>query len=399
LFPENPIILSKQEAAMLKTPQLFNEPDFNVFKETLSGKRKPDRIVHAEVLVDEEIKKIILEQGYGEKYYPPVISQWGTGSSENLDTDELKRQYGLYFKQTIRFWYLMGYSLFTDLTFISNFEAMNVLEIKTADTAKESKGERYWAVEGEGMINSWKDFEEFPWDRAYRMIDEYETYLVAMKEHLPEGMKIGVVASLFEELLEWLFGYERFFYMLIDNPDLVQAVNDKVGTLLYDFYERTIPYDIVGCIFHADDLGYKNDTLISVEHLKQYTFPWFKKYADLAHRYNKPFYLHSCGKKEKIMDILIDEVGIDGIHAFEEVSYPVAEYKTRWGERVGIIGGIDVDALVRSSEDALRAYVRETLDVCTRNGRYVFGSGNSIANYIPVENYLAMIDEANKWHA
>jgi len=30
-------------------------------------------------------------------------------------------------------------------------------------------------------------------------------------------------------------------------------------------------------------------------------------------------------------------------------------------------------------------------------GGYALGSGNSITNYIPIENYLIMLDEMAKW--
>jgi len=32
--------------------------------------------------------------------------------------------------------------------------------------------------------------------------------------------------------------------------------------------------------------------------------------------------------------------------------------------------------------------------VCGARGRYAVGSGNSVPSYIPVENYLAMVEEA-----
>ena len=94
---------------------------------------------------------------------------------------------------------------------------------------------------------------------------------------------------------------------------------------------------------------------------------------------------------------IADEVGIDALHAFEDVSYPVTRYKGQWGERIGIMGGVDVDKLARFDEDSLRRYVREILDSCMQGGRYVFGSGNSITNYVPVENFIIMIDEGLKW--
>jgi uroporphyrinogen decarboxylase len=247
------------------------------------------------------------------------------------------------------------------------------------------------------MIGGWEEFEAFPWDEAYRCIEEYVEYLEVMGTHLPDGMKVGVVGTLFEEPLEWIFGYEGLFYLLHDAPDLVEAVFQRVGKIMHAFYEAVLGHGSVGCAFHADDLGFRTGTLVSVDTLKDLVFPWFKGYAELAHAREKPFYLHSCGNKERIMDTLIDWCGIDGIHAFEDASSPVMRYKRRWGDRVGIMGGVDVDRLVRSDEQSLRRYVRQTLDACMEGGRYVFGSGNSITNYIPVENYLIMIDEAAAW--
>ena len=51
-------------------------------------------------------------------------------------------------------------------------------------------------------------------------------------------------------------------------------------------------------------------------------------------------------------------------------------------------------ALFRSNEKEIRKRVRDTLEVCLQDTGYCFGTGNSVANYIPVENYLIMMDEA-----
>jgi uroporphyrinogen decarboxylase len=291
----------------------------------------------------------------------------------------------------------MGYSVFADLTFIINFEALNTHVLKTKDTSPLSNKERAWAVEGTGLIQSWEDFDRFPWKKANLLITEYEGYLEYISTILPDGMKIAAVASMFEEVLEWILGYEGFFYKIFDKTDLVDVVFQKVGEIILDFFKRIIHYDVIGCIWLADDLGYKSASMISPELLDKWVFPWYKKYAALAHSHGKPFYLHSCGNKDKIMDTLVEEVKIDAIHAFEDNSSPVTEYKRNWGSKVGIIGGVDVDKLARFTEDDLRKYLRNVLNICMEEGRYIFGSGNSICNYIPVENYLIMLDEAQKW--
>lgn len=105
------------------------------------------------------------------------------------------------------------------------------------------------------------------------------------------------------------------------------------------------------------------------------------------------FLLHSCGNLREIMDDLIDEVGIDAKHSFEDGIQPVTEAKRLYGDRVALLGGIDVDYLCRSSEEEVRAYTRRVIEVCAPGGGWALGTGNSVANYIPVKNYLAMLDE------
>ena len=89
----------------------------------------------------------------------------------------------------------------------------------------------------------------------------------------------------------------------------------------------------------------------------------------------------------------MDDVKIDGKHSFEDTIEDVREAKRTYGRRIALLGGIDVDFLCRADEDAIRRRVRDTLDVCQPGGGYGLGTGNSVANYIPLDNYLTMVDE------
>ena len=71
--------------------------------------------------------------------------------------------------------------------------------------------------------------------------------------------------------------------------------------------------------------------------------------------------------------------------------------KRRWGGRLSLIGGIDMDLLCRSTEADVRRRVRETLDICLPGGGYCLGTGNTVANYVPLDNYLAMLDEGRRY--
>lgn len=191
-------------------------------------------------------------------------------------------------------------------------------------------------------------------------------------------------------------GYENLFILSYDEPKLVEAVFEKWGKKVYEFYKEIIQRSEVGAIFHPDDFGHKTGTIMKPEFFRKNVFPWLRKYGALAHKQGKMYWFHCCGNVLEIMEDLIEDVGIDALHSFEDGCCPVIEYKRRYGDRIGILGGVDVDKLARMNELELRDYVRRILGECMP-GRYALGSGNSITNYIPVENYLIMLDEGLKW--
>jgi uroporphyrinogen decarboxylase len=57
-----------------------------------------------------------------------------------------------------------------------------------------------------------------------------------------------------------------------------------------------------------------------------------------------------------------------------------------------------MDILGRGSEEEVRARTRQILEACAPGGGYCRGSGNSVANYVKLENYYAMIDETQRWN-
>jgi uroporphyrinogen decarboxylase len=93
------------------------------------------------------------------------------------------------------------------------------------------------------------------------------------------------------------------------------------------------------------------------------------------------------------MEDLITNVRIDAKHSYEDAIIPVEDFQARYGDRIGVLGGMDVNRLTMDSPAQVRQRVRFLIETCGSRGRYAVGSGNSIPSYIPVENYLAMVDE------
>jgi uroporphyrinogen decarboxylase len=185
--------------------------------------------------------------------------------------------------------------------------------------------------------------------------------------------------------------------MLYDQPDLVKAVIDRAGEIIFDSCSRMIQVPKSAGVFIGDDMGFATSMLFSPEFYRSHTLPWHKKLAQAVHEEEQLYLLHSCGKIDQIMDDLIHDVKIDGKHSFQEGFYGVREYKERYGSEIAILGGIDVDMICRLNEEELRKYVRDILSACMPGGRYMLGTGNSVTDYIPVKNYFAMLDEGMKF--
>lgn len=386
-------------------------PDFQKLTRILAAKEKADMVHFAEILIDDEIIQLVLNRMMG-KPFPVVkanyvmqqkIENWARGERISVLT---KREEETLIKGYIEFYSRMGYDYIPDLrpnkVFLSMLEPKTRVGQDTAILPKISSvysvdrvdGRREWTEEKHGLITSWKEFEEFPWDRMNLEIDTYYDF---MSENLPEGMKVVPVHGLYETVSDQLLGQEGLYYLLYDQPDLVKAVINEWGKICYKFYEAVLSFECVGAIWHGDDLGHKTGSMISPELLRKLVFPWYRDYSSLAHKHGRQFWVHCCGNVLEIMDDLIEDIKLDVFHSFQDGIIPVGDFQKRYGKRMGILGGVDVDKLCRLNKENLREYVRGILDECMPRGGYALGSGNSITNYIPLENYLAMLEEGLRW--
>lgn len=262
------------------------------------------------------------------------------------------------------------------------------------DTAIYSRGARGWVDEHGGIIHGMADLDNPAFWPEGDAAFNYPMF-AALAELVPPGMKIigGASGGPFEHA-SFLMGLEPLSMAMYDDPLFVERFFERIGKTLVEVAGRLVKMEKIGIYRFGDDLGYKTATMLSPAQLRKYVFPWSKKVVEVVHQAGKPFLLHSCGQLEKVMDDLIDDVKIDAKHSFEDVIMPVTEAKRRWGDRVAILGGIDVDFLCRACPAAIMEHTKRVMDFCARGGGYAIGTGNTVANYIPVENYLAMLKAA-----
>ncbi len=246
----------------------------------------------------------------------------------------------------------------------------------------------------EGMsITDWESFEKFEWPNMDHV--DYSA-LEDIKPYLPDGMKIMITGpdGVLENVIR-LVGYDNLCIMLFEEPELVKALFENVGSRLLKYYETAVEYDTVGFLCSNDDWGFNTQTLLSPADLRKYVFPWHKKIVEAAHSHGKPCILHSCGYFNDIIDDIIDDLKFDARHSYEDNIVPVEQAYERLNGRIAVIGGIDINYLCTHTPEEVYTRSREMLERTSERGGYALGSGNSIPKYIPFENYLAMVRAAH----
>ena len=342
-------------------PEFKREPDFEQFLKVLRRKGTPSHL----------------------PFYEHIASSGFIARRTGRPFDRMSMDDPGYWETYCDFWLGMGYDCIP-------------MEIALDCPLPEldPQGGHSRASESHVVIRTMEEFEKYPWPDVSKPLDFRHFERVAAL--LPAGARIvgGVCMGPYEWAWQ-MMGVVGMSYAIVDRPELVDAVFERLGVLHVSALRTIASMEGVGALRQGDDLGFKTSTFLSPEQLRRWVFPTYRRMVDEAHGAGKPFILHSCGDLSEVYEDIFD-CGIDAKHSFEDVILPVAEFKRLYGARVTPLGGLDVDVICRSGEDELRRYTRKAVEECFSDGYWTLGTGNSLTDYMPVENYLIALDEGTR---
>jgi uroporphyrinogen decarboxylase len=234
-------------------------------------------------------------------------------------------------------------------------------------------------------------FDAYPWPDADTC--DYSG-LSQVAGDLPSGFKLMVngPGGVLENAIR-LTGYDNLCLLLADDPLLVTDIFDAVGSRLVKHYERVVAHRTVGIMMSNDDWGFKTQPMLAPSDMRKYVFPWHRRIVEVGHRAGLPVVLHSCGNQATLMEDIILDMKYDGKHSFEDTIQPIEEAYAKFSGRIALLGGLDLDFILRSSCDEVRARAQRMLALATKGG-YALGTGNSVPEYVPDEKYFAMTSAA-----
>lgn len=249
-----------------------------------------------------------------------------------------------------------------------------------------------------GPIQTRGDYDAYPWDTLPELFWQHAgPKLDALVAALPAGMKaVGGIGNGVFEISEDLVGLEYLPFIQVDDPelyaDLFCRIGDTMHTIWRVFLEQYAPA-FVACRF-GDDLGFKSSLLTNPSTLREQVFPQYQRLINLIHGAGQPFLFHCCGCIFDVMDELL-ALGIDAKHSNEDTIAPFDRWISEYGQHIGLLGGFDMDFLCTQNEtEVYTAVLDQGRRFRQSDSGYALGSGNSIPDYVPPENYLAMIRAA-----
>ncbi|MBI3979765.1 MAG: hypothetical protein HY331_16430 [Chloroflexi bacterium] len=361
---------------------LVPAPDFEGrFKKAILRQGEPDRVPLSDFLVDAVIKREFLRRELAKdvvvQYDAHRIGGEGTGKL-SLDLE-------------VEFCYRAGFDFVPIQTGLQQ-KTQSIAGVTTLVRAKyaafgDEEQERGWANEGNGAITNMREFESFPWPHP----DEFDySPFEDVKKYLRPGMKVLVNLGKLFTGVWWLMGFESFCRATRRDPNLIKVMYEKVGAAQMQILDVVTRFDSVGAVVHPDDLAYAEGLLVQPQHFREHVFPWLKAAVDLCHSRGIPFIFHSDGDIRTLLDDIV-ACGVDALHPIEPKAMDIVWLKQHYGDRLALMGNIDLGyTLTRGTPEEVDVEVKLRMKQLAPGGGYACGASNSVPEYVPFENFMAM---------
>jgi uroporphyrinogen decarboxylase len=199
-----------------------------------------------------------------------------------------------------------------------------------------------------------------------------------------------------------LRGMEQAYVDLVESPELVHYILDKLFGLRYEstrrLYEQ-LPYGTVHITYVAEDLGSQESLLMSPAAIREFLLPRMARMMDLAHQAGAYVFFHSDGAVRPILPMFI-EAGIDVLDPVQWRCKGMEreDLKRDFGEDLVFHGAMDNQyTLAFGSVEEVRAEVIENIDILGAGGGYILGPCHNIQPVSPVENVIAMYETGHDY--
>ena len=228
---------------------------------------------------------------------------------------------------------------------------------------------------------------------AYRRRINFEGYR-EVKSHCEREQLFFVWSGVnVFELMHPVCGHEYMLMGMALDPDWVRDMCTVYAELTIHLMEILFAEEgAPDGIWFYEDMGFKERPFMSPAMYQEIIFPAHKRTFDYVHSRELPIIIHSCGFVEPLVPGLI-EAGMDCLQAMEvKAGMDLVRLKKAYGDRIAVIGGMDVRTLVANDRKAIQAELDRKLPVAMEDGGYCLYSDHSIPDQVEYETYQFFVE-------
>ena len=198
------------------------------------------------------------------------------------------------------------------------------------------------------------------------------------------------------ERATFMRGMEHLLTDVALSPKFVEALLRGLTDRILETMRILLDQYAFEAIAVSDDYGTQKGMILSPRDWRRLIRPGLSAIYDLAKKYGRTVFHHSCGNIVPIIGDMID-MGLDILHPIQPEAMDVLSLKKEFGKHLTFCGGIPTQTLLVSARaDQVRSEVRRLKREMARDGGYILEPGITIQADVPIHNLIAMIDEARR---
>jgi len=243
------------------------------------------------------------------------------------------------------------------------------------------------------------DLERYPWPRP-EWFDCSEMPRAARERRTKQVLQCGYMAPFFQH--NKLRGLEQSLIDPLVDPEFTRLLLERSCDFIYRQHRQMFEAceGLIDVTQVTDDYGMQSGPLISLATFREFYKPHLQRFIDLAHEFGMKVFHHDDGAIRDFLPDLVD-MGIDVLNPIQWrcPGMDIEGLKRDFGKALTFHGGIDNQrTLPFGSERDVRAEVRRAIDILAsdRTG-YILAPCHNIQAITPVENIIAMYDEAYRY--
>jgi uroporphyrinogen decarboxylase len=220
----------------------------------------------------------------------------------------------------------------------------------------------------------------------------YETAGRLLAHLRTSELALGCFINLGSDPVVLSMGWENLSYALYDDPPLVEELFDIYTTWIARSMHHICQLDF-DFIWAGDDIAFKSGPMISPKVFRSLFIPYWRRVVD---EIRLPWIFHTDGNFLPVLDDLLS-LGMNALHPLEPEAVDICSLKRRIGDRVTLVGNIEINTLSNGTVQEVETLTRDTLRQVAPGGGFILSSSNSLTRSCRVENVLGMINACSKY--